>query len=1000
MSVYTLNSAGTQAEVWAPKCDGVHICVPGGTVLSGVHRALNKGLPVPAHGRPAEGISAFPKGLKRVSASIAIHDISAAMNTGPSSERRRHARYPVQVSARLALPGGDSRSCRIKDFGAGGLFLTLEEKAGEPGISGVEALTRDARVLVQFSGEQGASGRTQLAQGLHCISAPVARVLPQGLGLAFTNLDPTSAQGVRQLALLVRNAQACAAATPAVPAGTPAKAPGAAAGDAMHTVRCLLGLERHIRSSGSTPESVAAIATSEPAAAPVDPLARELIIDALAILRRAPEFRNPDESEPLALQDRLMTTWEAAGLSVTEADGIVVEIVSKLLDAMLDDPLVRSEIKHCIRRLAIPLVKVALQDGYFFFANEQHPARMALNRLGGLEPSIIGAERWRSVIHPLVDQVLADSDQGGKADGYAVRESVFSEVLVHLDAIFEEQNRRYHEMVADVVRENAKQQTLLDSLSAADAVLTSRGLQAGNAMPLELQRWLGHVDQLKPGDVVYRRRRESETEKLSLAAISDDGARYLFVDAAGYKAASTARQELAMQLRRGDVWMVDASKLPIVERGLFRMLNELHGRIVHQVHVDEASGLLNRKGLEASVQQALHGALTMGSSHALCILELDALGTIIQKCGQQVAGELLRNFVPVLKNHVRHKGVAARLQAGRFAVLLQHCSTDNATTLMDTLRAAMENSRCKWHEESFRLTIGAGVAPIDAHSGSVLALFEAADEAYRAARAAGGNCVRVHQRSDSAADNALAASSMISRAIAEDRLQLRCQRVTPIAGDASALPQYEILLGVKNGHGETVLPGEFLRTAERHNQMQTVDRWVIETVIRWMADNSERVERADAYSINVSASTLADENLLDFVRGLLAATRVSATKIVFEITESSTIDSLPVAVNFIHAIKEHGCRVCLDKFGSAQASLARLETLPIDYVKIDGALVRDIAADPRDLMVVRSLNEIGHFLGKKTVAECVESPEVLARLRQIGVDYAQGYGIEEPFLLQ
>ncbi len=136
------------------------------------------------------------------------------------------------------------------------------------------------------------------------------------------------------------------------------------------------------------------------------------------------------------------------------------------------------------------------------------------------------------------------------------------------------------------------------------------------------------------------------------------------------------------------------------------------------------------------------------------------------------------------------------------------------------------------------------------------------------------------------------------------------------------------------------------------------------------------------------------------MRELIANNRISPEKIVFEVTESSAIDSLPVAVNFMHAMKEYGCRFSLDKFGSAEASLAHLETLPVDYVKIDGSLVRDIAADPRDLMVVRSLNEIGHFLGKKTVAECVESQEVLARLRQIGVDYAQGFWIEEPFLLQ
>ena len=241
---------------------------------------------------------------------------------------------------------------------------------------------------------------------------------------------------------------------------------------------------------------------------------------------------------------------------------------------------------------------------------------------------------------------------------------------------------------------------------------------------------------------------------------------------------------------------------------------------------------------------------------------------------------------------------------------------------------------------------------------------------------------------------------MISSVLADGGLQLRCQRVTPIGADTSALPHYELLLGVKNRHGEITLPGEFLHTADRNNQMREVDRWVVQTALRWMADNSSKLDQVDGYSINVSGLTLADESFADYVRGVLADSRVLPEKIIFEITESSAIDSLPVAVNFIHAMKEHGCRFSLDKFGSGEASLAHLETLPIDFVKIDGSLVKDIAADPRDLVVVRSLNEIGHFLGKKTVAECVESQSVLTRLRQIGVDYAQGYAVEEPFLLQ
>jgi len=507
-----------------------------------------------------------------VAASSATNDISGGMTPGSPTERRRHARYPLQVNARLALPGGETRSCRLQDFGAGGLFLALEERPDESITAGAEPLSRNDKVVVQFAGEQGPSDRAHPGS-LHSISAPVARVLPTGLGLAFVDLDPPSVQAVRQLTLLVRQTRAAAAMVDPAPL----QPPRAVVGDAMHTARCLMRLERQIRSSDSTPETVAAIAISEATVSQVDPKARELIIDALVILQRAPEFLIPDPDEPLALEDRLLSTWEAAGLTVTEADGIVVEIVSKLLDAILDDPLTKSEIKHCIRRLAIPLVKVALQDGFFFFANEQHPARQAINRLGALEPSIIGSHRWGALIDPIVDLIVADSDQGGSADGHVLRQSIFSDVLPELDAIFEEQTRHYDEIVAAVVGEQSRQQSLLDTLRAAAAARDSAGSDTREPPP-DLQRWLGRVDELQAGDVVYRRVQESLTEKLNLAAVRDDRGKYLFVDAAGNKVATMTRQELAMQFRRAELWMIDASKLPIFERGLFRMLNDRASR--------------------------------------------------------------------------------------------------------------------------------------------------------------------------------------------------------------------------------------------------------------------------------------------------------------------------------------------------------------------------------------------------------------------------------------
>ena len=193
------------------------------------------------------------------------------------------------------------------------------------------------------------------------------------------------------------------------------------------------------------------------------------------------------------------------------------------------------------------------------------------------------------------------------------------------------------------------------------------------------------------------------------------------------------------------------------------------------------------------------------------------------------------------------------------------------------------------------------------------------------------------------------------------------------------------------------MPRDFIQAAERNNEMHEVDMWVIRNSLDWMAKHRSKVDGVGGYSINLSGLTLGDDSLLRYVLERLTESQVPPSKIIFEVTESAAINTLSVAVNFINTLKEYGCRFALDDFGTGDASFAYLKTLPIDFVKIDGSIVRDIVDSPKDLALVKSINEIGHFLGKKTVAEFVENDDILARLRQMGVDYAQGYGIEAPF---
>ena len=903
-------------------------------------------------------------------------------------ERRKHIRYPLGVTASVALPGGSSRSCLIRDVCAGGLFLSMEGFGGESPLADGQ-LSRDDEVVVRVDAERD-SPREPLA-----IAAPVARVLPNGMGLKFANLDGPSTDAVRRLVTLVRQSGAArqepAPATPDPASITP---PRPVVGDVMHTTRRLLELDRGVHGRDGLP----AVATTKTSA---DPAAREAVIRALSKLQRSSAFVAPNEDGSLALRDRLSAVWRESGPEISEADGIIIEIVSRLLDAILEDPLVNVQVKGWLRRLAIPLLKVALQDGFFFFANEHHPAREALNRLGSLNLSTANAARDVAALNDLVDRIVTGADRGGRTEGFELRQSVFSEAQAELDAILEEQHASYTENVTRVVRERVVQQSLLEARRGAPAAVPPGAAARSKSQtpPAELMRWLVRIDQLKEGDAVYTRARDGHTARLKLAHVSQDRESLLFVDAAGEKAATFTRQALAMQFRHGDVWVLDASSLPVVDRGIYRMLSELHRGIASKVIRDELTGLLNRKGIEAHIEEALARAITMGSGSVVCMVELDRLRDIVGKCGPQAAGEVLKRFAPVLEAQVRGKGAAARIQGGRFAALLHDCNTETALSAADSFRKTMAGARCTWRGEAFPLTVSAGLAGVDALCGDVVGVLAAADAALESARRAGGNRVQTESRAPHAPAAHAPPDTRVDRVLAGTGLKLRCQRVAPIGADGALAAHYEILLGVEEGASGVTVPGDFIRAAERSNRMPAVDRWVVRAALEWMSRNRATVDSVDGYSINVSGASLSDPGFADYVLECVTETGVPAAKIVFEITESATIDTLPMAVNFMHALKEHGARFSLDRFGAGESSLAHLETLPIDYVKIDGSLVREIPASTRNFAVVQSLNEVSHFLGKKTIAQCVENDAVLARLRQIGVDYAQGFRLERPAAL-
>jgi EAL domain-containing protein (putative c-di-GMP-specific phosphodiesterase class I) len=324
-------------------------------------------------------------------------------------------------------------------------------------------------------------------------------------------------------------------------------------------------------------------------------------------------------------------------------------------------------------------------------------------------------------------------------------------------------------------------------------------------------------------------------------------------------------------------------------------------------------------------------------------------------------------------------------------------------SVADDLLNAIRAQRFTWEGRSYTLTASMGLVFIDQGTESTDMALQYADEACFTAKDAGRNRLQEYELGDSRMmkrHGVMEWVTQLDKALDEERLILNCQRIRPIL-NATDLKQhhFEILLAMVDELGEIASPTQFIFAAETYNRMTQVDRWVIRRVLAWMADHREQLDLFAGFSINVSGHSVNDETFPDFVLGEFARTQAPTSKVCFEITETAAIANLDNAIEFMNRMKIIGCQFSLDDFGTGLSSYSYLRNLPVDFVKIDGVFVRDIANSPGDYAVVKSINEIGHYMGKKTVAVYVEDEGVLASLAEIGVDYVQGYQIEKPVLL-
>ncbi len=419
---------------------------------------------------------------------------------------------------------------------------------------------------------------------------------------------------------------------------------------------------------------------------------------------------------------------------------------------------------------------------------------------------------------------------------------------------------------------------------------------------------------------------------------------------------------------------------------------------------DPLTGLVNRREFERRLERALSSAWENNTQHALCYLDLDRFKIVNDSAGHAAGDQLLRQISMLLRQKLRQRDTLARIGGDEFAVLLEHCPLGHARSIADTLREAVQDFRFANSGKIFAVGASIGVTSISAENKSLNDVMQAADMACFRAKANGRNRIQIHDSTDHAEIEQYRHAnwfSYLDEALRKNYIQLYSQAIVPLNAQ-SEKEHYEILARLVDSTGKLLPAAAFVPTAERTELGPSLDRWVISTALKRLADSPHQLTRLGLCAVNLTSHTLNDQQAVDnqaflsFLTEQLAETGVPATKLCFEISELAITSNLPQAIALMEALKNAGCRVAIDDFASTPPGFAYLKHLSVDFLKIDGYLIKDIITSPVSLVTVKSIADIAQVMGIRTVAKCVENRDIWDTLRNTEIDLVQGFHVAKP----
>jgi len=437
------------------------------------------------------------------------------------------------------------------------------------------------------------------------------------------------------------------------------------------------------------------------------------------------------------------------------------------------------------------------------------------------------------------------------------------------------------------------------------------------------------------------------------------------------------------------------------------LLTQANQQLSWEASHDALTELINRQEFRKRLEAGLRTAKNQTQQHAICYLDLDKFKIVNDTCGHAAGDELLRQVSNLLQKQVRQTDVLARLGGDEFGLLLHNCSIQQGQAVAQSLLESIREFRFIWDNQTFIIGVSIGLVSIDADSKSVENVMNMADAACYQAKNNGRNCIYTHEPNKlETAQTTLAEQWLrkINQAIsaektdklANNQFRLYSQQIFPLYSQQPEMEFQEILLRLLDENGEIIPPMAFLPAAERYDLITPIDCWVIDTVFGILHEQSQEAQSRYLYTINLSASSVKDEKLADFLKAQLDTYQILPQSICFEIAENVVISNFNATNKLVEILKELGFKLIIDDFACGISSLNYLKQIPVDYWKISGNLIKKIEDDAIAYEMTKMINRTAHILGIKTIAKFVTDNSIMLKIKEIGVDYGQGYGIAKP----